>query len=120
MNDTPAQGEAFGLTRRRFLAATGGFAAVAFGVAACGDDSATPNASKTTAASSAPVAGTISWAIRDYFADQAKELVAAYKSVRPAVTVELQSLPTDEAAYIQRISTARIGNNLPDVIATAT
>jgi ABC-type glycerol-3-phosphate transport system substrate-binding protein len=110
------------LSRRRFLGAAGssvlGVAVLGSG---CTNDSGPTGApSATGTGATANVEGEISWAIRDYFAGQAEELIAAYQEFRPAARVNLEILPTDEATYLQRISTANLGDNLPDVIATAT
>lgn len=112
--------EVDGLSRRRFLTATGGLAALSFGVGACGSDSDGPSSEESTGLPSGELTGEIRWGIRDYFADQAKELIVAYQAVQPGVKVRLELLPTAEAEYVQRISTARLGGNLPDVIATTT
>lgn len=116
-----------GFSRRRFLGvAGGGLGALVFGASGCARDPGPASdpgpggAPSATGLATGDVEGEITWAIRDYFAGQAEELIAAYQQFRPGVSIGLELLPTDEATYLQRISTARIGDNLPDVIATAT
>lgn len=81
-----------------------------------GDDG--PAATEGADAGLDDVSGVLRFAIRDYFENEATEIVDAYEADRPGVTVELQLLPTDEGSYRQRLLTALLSEELPDVIAT--
>ena len=60
--------------------------------------------------------GELRWAIRDYFEGEAVRLIEEFEAAHPDVSIELELLPTDEG-YVQRLLTARLGDDLPDMIA---
>lgn len=77
-------------------------------LAACG------GSSPSTAASSD--CSTLSVAVRSQTAINMKAAVAAYEKENPNQKVSLQTLPDNNAQYLQRIVTQRLGKDMPDVV----
>lgn len=55
-------------------------------------------------------------AVAGHFIPQMKDIIAEYRKLNPDLTVELQTLPDDQSAWVQRLVTARLGGQLPDIV----
>lgn len=100
-----------GLNRRGFLKIAGG-AAVGVGLMRSG----LAHAAGALERVEGKLSGTLTFGIRDYFKDQASQIVSAYERHRPGVSVKLQLLPTD-VGYNQKVLAEKISGSLPDVLA---
>lgn len=119
---------------RRRLVAVAALAGLVLAACGGGDDDASDDepASEPTAAGSTSepaadadaeeasdgLSGTLRWATRESQAATAEAMIAAYKEVEPGVTIEIELLPSPVPEYIQRLVTARLGDDLPDLITT--
>ena len=114
---------------RRMRPALALIAVLALAISACADNGDVPETADDVDvpeddAEPAPEAdtdaaepsGELRWAIRDYFEAEARALIEAFEDEHPDVSIELELLPTDEG-YVQRLLTARLGDDLPDMIA---
>jgi multiple sugar transport system substrate-binding protein len=55
-------------------------------------------------------------AVRSHFQPVMEEIVKAYRKERPKLSIRIEQLPDDAAETVQRVTTARIGNQLPDIL----
>lgn len=60
--------------------------------------------------------GTITIAVRGHFVPQMEQITELYRADHPDVTFEIQTLPDEGPAIVQRLSTARLGDETPDII----
>ncbi|TDT14910.1 carbohydrate ABC transporter substrate-binding protein (CUT1 family) [Ilumatobacter fluminis] len=69
-------------------------------------------------AGSEALSGELRWAVRENLAGPAQTMVDAFEAAHPDVNIELEQLPAPPPEYIQRLVTARLGEDLPDLIMT--
>lgn len=68
------------------------------------------------ATSSASGDGVVTIAVRSHFVPQMETLAELYREENPDVEFEIQTLPDDAASIVQRLSTAKLGEETPDII----
>lgn len=97
-----------GRQRRRSLTAVAGAAVFALLVSACGGSSSGGGGSVEDSE--------ITLSVQNALVPQFKTYAAAYEKKYPDRKVTVRSLPDDPAQYIQQLTTAKLGNKLPDVL----
>lgn len=98
-------------SRRQHLKLMAAAGLAVAGLAGC--SSKTP---ATTGGSSGKAGGKVVISVRGHFLPQMKTLTEQYTKLHPETTFELQTLPDDAAAIVQRLSTAKLGGNTPEII----
>ncbi|HYH13050.1 MAG TPA: sugar ABC transporter substrate-binding protein [Thermomicrobiales bacterium] len=54
--------------------------------------------------------------VAGHFVAQMRQIAEAYERENPGLTIEVQSIPDDAGAWTQRLVTARLGEQLPDIV----
>lgn len=55
-------------------------------------------------------------AVAGHFVAQMRQIAAAYEKVNTDLTIEVQTIPDEAGSWTQRLVTARLGEQLPDIV----
>ncbi|MGW5364178.1 ABC transporter substrate-binding protein [Actinopolymorpha pittospori] len=55
-------------------------------------------------------------AVAGHFVAQMRQIAAAYEKENTGLTIEVQTIPDDAGSWTQRLVTARLGEQLPDIV----